>query len=502
MSDDVKCDYSKIVIPNDKAYISAACAYVSQVAEKFGFQDDEKDLISKALSEAVGNVVERAFEPGDRASLEISCERVPLGLKIVIWDQGIPFDSTPLVTDEACSVDGDLEFIGLCLMKDYMDQVEFHNLGKDGQEIVLVKYAKNRSIQDYYDACELEPYSAHTVNRTKKPFPASLHIAPLMPDQAIEVCKTLYKAYGYSYFYPHMYYPERIVELHRSGHLFSAVALTDKGEVVGHAALIKTDPHARIAELGIGAVKPEYRSQGVLSRISEFLTTKARADGLLGIFGQAVTNHTFSQQVGIRRGFKDSAILLAYVPMTSSFRQITDKLSQRDSMVVHYLYLNKPSRNTVYLPGHHKDMLAKIYHDLGLTFEPGVTECRLKRVPDDEAVVRTIVTNVTGLAKIHVAQYGKNVLAEVKTRLKDLCMKKFETIYLYLDLSDPFTCLFTEEFEKLGFFFSGLLPGGSAGDALILQYLNNVPIDYGKLRIKSEEGKRLLDYVMQRDPNR
>ena len=117
MSDDVKCDYSKIVIPNDKSYIGAACAYVSQVAEKFGFQDDEKDLICKALAEAVGNVVERAFEPSDRASLEISCERVPLGLKIVIWDQGPPFDPRPLVTDEACSVDGDLELTGLCLMK-------------------------------------------------------------------------------------------------------------------------------------------------------------------------------------------------------------------------------------------------------------------------------------------------------------------------------------------------------------------------------------------------
>ena len=350
--------------------------------------------------------------------------------------------------------------------------------------------------------CELEPYSRLDVNRTKVHIPAFISVTPLKPDQAIEVCKTLYKAYGYSYFYPHMYYPERIVELNQSGHLISAVALTDEGEVVGHAALIKTDPHARIAELGIGAVKPEYRSQGVLSRISEFLTIKARADGLLGIFGQAVTNHTFSQQVGLRMGFKDSAILLAYVPMTSSFRQITDTLSQRDSMVVHYLYLNKPSRNVVYLPGHHKDMLVKIYHDLGLTFELESTECALRRVPDDEAVVRTVVTDVTGLAKIHVAQYGKNVLAEVKTRLKDLCMKKFEIVYLYLDLSDPFTCLFTEEFEKLGFFFSGLLPGGAKGDALILQYLNNVPIDYGKLRIKSEEGKRLLDYVMQCDPNR
>ena len=145
MSDDVKCDYSKIVIPYDKSYISAACAYVAQVAEKFGFHDDEKDLIRKVSAETVANVIERAFEPGDQASLEISCERVPLGLKIVIWAQGLPFDPRPLITDEACSVDGDLELTGLCLMKEYMDQVEFHNLGKDGQEIVLCQIRQEPS---------------------------------------------------------------------------------------------------------------------------------------------------------------------------------------------------------------------------------------------------------------------------------------------------------------------------------------------------------------------
>jgi anti-sigma regulatory factor (Ser/Thr protein kinase)/GNAT superfamily N-acetyltransferase len=503
MTDEFKCDYSKIVIPNDTSYIGAACSYVEKIAEKFGFYEDERDRICKALAEAVRSVIERGFEQGDeRPPLEISCERVPLGVKIVIWDQGVPFDVTPLIADDACRVDGDSVLTGLCLMKEYMDQVEFHNRGKDGREIVLVKYTRNSSMEDYYSACALEPDSPPVPKRPEASIP-SISIAPMKPDQAIEVCKTLYHAYGYSYFYPHMYYPERIVELNQSGHLFSAVALTDEGEVAGHGALMKNDPQDRIAELGIGAVKPAYRSQGVLSRISEFLTSKAKADGLLGIFGQAVTNHTFSQQVGLRMGFKDTAILLAYVPITSSFKQITDKLTQRDSMVVHYRYLNKPSQNTVYLPHHHKDILEEIYSELGANLPNGPAECAPQELPDNEAIVRTVITNVMGLAKIHVTHYGRNVLAEVKTRLKDLCMKRFEIIYLYLDLSDPLSCLSTEDFEKLGFFFAGLLPGGAEkGDALILQYLNNVPIDYSKLHIKSEFGSRLLDYVMQHDPNR
>jgi anti-sigma regulatory factor (Ser/Thr protein kinase)/RimJ/RimL family protein N-acetyltransferase len=501
MTDELNCDYSKITIPNDRSYIGPVCTYVTQLADKFGFSDEESDLIREALAEATTHVIERAFEPGSRDFLEISCERVPMGMQIVIRDRGLPFDPAPLVTDDVCAAQGGAERTALCLMKEYMDEVEFRNLGNQGQEIVLVKYARNSSIEDYYDACELEPYSPHMTVAAQHPLQGSIHIEAMKPDQAIEVCRTLYKAYGYSYFYPHMYYPERIVELNRSGHLFSAVALNDDGEVVGHGALMKTDPHARIAELGIGAVKPEYRARGVLKHIAEVLTDKAQADGLLGLWAQAVTNHTFSQQVGLRMGFKDTAILLAYVPETSSFKGISDRLSQRDSMDVQYLYLNKPSRNTVFLPDHHSDVLIEIYRDLGLGPELDVHACPLQRVPESEAVVRTVATNVTGLARIHVDEYGKDVLAEVKARLKDLCMKKFETIYLYLDLSDPFTCLFTLEFEKLGFFFSGLLPGAATGDALILQYLNNVPIDYEKLRVKSEAGRSLLDYVRRLDPN-
>lgn len=357
-------------------------------------------------------------------------------------------------------------------------------------------------------------------------------VAPMRSDQAIEVCKTLYKAYGYTYFYPHMYYPDRIKVLNNSGQLFSAVAITDRGDIAGHAALIKTRPDDRIAEMGIAAVKPEYRSSGVLVRMAEFLMDKARADGLMGLFDQAVTNHTYSQQAALRAGFRDSAICLAYVPTSSSFKHITEKLSFRVPMVVQFQYLNKPQRTTAHFPIRHKDMLTSIYAELGVVPEPDTgdeascVEVEHPTVSEEKnragllgngfvperfpgvdsasrgAVVRTEITTVMGLARIHVENYGETVVAEVKTRLKDLCLKKFEVIYLYLDLSNPLTSIFTDRFEELGFFFAGLLPGAARGDALILQYLNNVPVDYDEIRIKSETGRVLLDYVKQHDPNR
>jgi hypothetical protein len=34
-----------------------------------------------------------AFEPGERATVEVSCERIPAGLQIAIRNKGLPFDT-------------------------------------------------------------------------------------------------------------------------------------------------------------------------------------------------------------------------------------------------------------------------------------------------------------------------------------------------------------------------------------------------------------------------
>ena len=106
-------------------------------------------------------------------------------------------------------------------------------------------------------------------------------------------------------------------------------------------------------------------------------------------------------------------------------------------------------------------------------------------------------------ALIEIVSYGKNILPEIKGRLKELCLKKIEIINLYLNLGSPMIPGLVKDLENIGFFFAGILPGAaSGGDALILQYLNNVPIDYGKIEVSSEIAKEMVSYIMRHDPNR
>jgi len=497
------CGYSRLTIPNDSSYLDITTQYVGGIAAKFGFDHSDTRDIERAVSEAVSNVIEHAFEPSEHATIEISCERVPLGIKITVHDKGLPFDpdqapECPLPEEALTSA---VPGCGLFVMKEVMDEVHFHNLGMEGKALVLVKHLKDSEITDYYEACDLGPYAVPEGDEPRSQAATEIEVRPMNPSEAVEVSRCVYKAYGYSYANDLAYYPERLVQLNRSGVLSSAVAVTSDGQIAGHCALIRWNGKSAIVEIGMAAVKPEFRSQGIFKRISRYLMQRAESEGLTGIYGQAVTNHTYSQQVGHRLGMKDCALLVGFVPQTASFKGITDRLVQRETLVTHFMYLQAPASAVLYPPAAHAEMVRRIYARLGVSHEIGTSTKPLDDGLPSQSNVRTRTFKSLSTARIDVEAYGQDIVIQVRERLKDLCFKRLDVIYLYLDLRDARTAVYAMEFEKLGFFFSGILPGALPGDALILQYLNNVPIDYDRLKLEGELGRELLAYVKHLDPH-
>jgi serine/threonine-protein kinase RsbW len=147
-------------------------------------------------------------------------------------------------------------------------------------------------------------------------------------------------------------------------------------------------------------------------------------------------------------------------------------------------------------------MIAALYKEMGI-------RSKIKKA----APAKTKKTAATSIVKIRqiasmryarmiIEGYGRNIVSELRSKVKEICRQKNETINLFLNLSDPLTGTYAPQFEKLGFFFAGILPGGfNNGDALILQYLNNVPIDYDAIQVKSAIAQKLLAYVREQDPN-
>jgi len=317
-------------------------------------------------------------------------------------------------------------------------------------------------------------------------------------EEAIEISRCAYKSHGYSFFDDHIYYPARLVELNRSGELISAVAVTEDNVFMGHAGLLYQYPEDRIAELTFVFVNVEYRGQGALSRLQEFLLATPKSRELAGIYAYAVANHVFTQKALVRGGFNDCGILLATSPMSWKFKGIPGDASQRISVVLAFKYMETPRRLTLYAPAHHRDMVAKLYRNLGVEHDFDTPSLAVPAAGAPE--ILSSVNPAEGCAEIFVARYGDGVVREVRKLLRGFCLQQVAAVNLFLNLEDPATFLLTQEFEKLGFFFAGILPRARVGDTLMLQYLNNVDLDYSKIAAYTEAAKEILAYIQAHDP--
>jgi serine/threonine-protein kinase RsbW len=119
----------------------------------------------------------------------------------------------------------------------------------------------------------------------------------------------------------------------------------------------------------------------------------------------------------------------------------------------------------------------------------------------DQSVIGTEVFATENCAEIHVSRCGAHVVSEIKGILRELCLKQIAAVNLFLNLEDPSTCAVTPELESLGFYFAGILPRSRVGEALILQYLNNVPLDYARIVAHSDTARELVAYVKSCDPH-
>ncbi|MGO9567993.1 MAG: GNAT family N-acetyltransferase [Desulfomonilaceae bacterium] len=501
-----RCEYSELTVPNDPSYVAVALAYVGEVSKKLGFEKDQRNKIALAVEQAVANVMEQTFEPGDRQTFDISCERVPVGLQIVIKERGMPFDPSriSLFQPQAEVGQQSLEPADISLLRDLVDESSIHNLGPDGQEIHLVKYLRDKSVEEYFQACELEQFQPPSRTRKQISGPVEFHVHLMKPSEALEVSRSAYKAYGYTYSNEHIYYPDRLVELNGSGLLISATAVTADGVLAGHCAIFRSNSGSQSAEVGQAVVKPEFRGQGCLLRLTEFLVNEAKSRGLTGLYARAVTSHTFSQRVTTRLGFTACAILLGYAPASVTFRGIKEELSQRETFLVQYKYLEKPGPFKLYAPSKHKDFIARLYGNLGVTPQFEAAQKSPTAVLQSESILKTktAASMPPGYASIEVLRYGKNIGLEVRNVLKEFRLKHYDVIALYLNLGDPLTFHLVDEFEALGFFFGGIFPGASVGEALVLQYLNNVAIDYDSIKLHTQASREILAYVKLQDPNR
>lgn len=489
-------DRCSLTLPNDLGYLPVGLGFVRNFGEILGFDETDLKRIELALDEAATNVIKHAFPAGEVASFDIVCQKIPGGMEVCVHDKGIPWDPT---LDEDYHPEADLQRqtglgLGEYLIKHLMDGYVFSNLGHDGKQLHLVKYLKTARIGE---GEEIAPTPEVAKPSKTNPEPVAVEIRRMRPQEAIEVSRAIFDSYGYSYASDFVYYPERIAAMNEGGQMLSAVAVVkDTGEIAGHNALVFSG--SLPAELAIAVTKRQFRGQGIAEKTVEFLASQARAMGLKGVYTKEVTVHPFTQKFVYKLGFRDCGLLLAHSPKTLSFKGIAEQAAQRNSDVLGFKPIGDPEPRELYLPTRHAEIIASIYS--GLAIPMGWKSSTA--VPDNarKTVLHATVSPSRLLCEIHISRYGADLVTVLKQELRRVRRQELQLVEMYLNLADPLTPWAVKEAERLGFFFTGILPETRGGDSFVLQYFNGIGVEYDQLVIDRPGTVKLVEYVKGLDP--
>src|SRR5262249_42570152 len=121
-------------------------------------------------------------------------------------------------------------------------------------------------------------------------------IRHLRPEDAPGVTALVRRVYGEPYLHEDLYHPEALLRSNQTGQRVSFVALDASGQIVAYYALERPDG-GRIAETGEAMVDPHHQHHHLLERMRVFLLEAAQELALLGVYGEPVTNHVFSQKM-------------------------------------------------------------------------------------------------------------------------------------------------------------------------------------------------------------
>jgi serine/threonine-protein kinase RsbW len=491
----------KLTVPNKVEYLPIIEKAVSAMAHSIGFGKMDIAKIELGLEEAIVNILNTAFLPGEETTYEIILQPQTTGLKIVLKEKGIPFDPKQVDEYNPDDVKDTLseKGLGIFLMQQFVDEVSFVNLGKEGKETHLFKHFNNRSVEKLMSAEEID--KARDAKK-EEPLPRNsidFKVREILEQEAIEIAKCAYSSYAYTYINEDIYFPDRIWKQNQTGELISVISVTNDGQIMGHNALEIEERDPMFPQLGMAFVMPRYQGQGCMKKMIEKLIEKGIEEGFAGIYARVITAHPYSQKGLIKYGMKENALLLSSGP-GREYKGIVEGETQRESVVLLSLFLKGIKHPTLYIPQQHKAIVEKIYNNLEQ--KVNLKDAPAKKTRAKQLSVCTITTEpVNQVAHIVVKEFGSNFRKELEHTLRSLCIDRFETIYLHLKMDDPLILRYFKYIEKMMFFFAGIMPASSGQDELIMQYLNNYKVDYERVTTASEMARELKEYIRQQDPN-
>ena len=129
-------------IPSQTDNLEMIREFVSGVAKKVGFNQDDSNKIELAVDEACTNVIEHAYQKNELKDIDVAVKIDYQKLTVVVTDSGESFTANDVDMPDMKSYLAELRVggLGIYLMKTLMDEVNYKSQPNGKNEVHMVKY--------------------------------------------------------------------------------------------------------------------------------------------------------------------------------------------------------------------------------------------------------------------------------------------------------------------------------------------------------------------------
>src|SRR5688572_20238147 len=120
-------------------YLSAIRAMVSNVAQRFGFTENECSQIALAVDEAICNIISHGYDKREDGHISVAVwpEENPAGLRLVIEDDARQVDPASIKSRDLDDIrPGGL---GVHIIREVMDEAVYEKRAQGGMRLTLLK---------------------------------------------------------------------------------------------------------------------------------------------------------------------------------------------------------------------------------------------------------------------------------------------------------------------------------------------------------------------------
>lgn len=466
-------------------------------AKSWCFETAKIQQMELAVEEAITTILQLIHGDGvldihtpSAGHFDVKISALENALQLRITDYDLPYDLSMIPFFSPSEVENKEDNMGLSfyLLRQMVDGLRVHHPGINGQSLELEWYFTAGQLSQQI---EQKP-SPHIV--PTEAVSQTIQIRALQDQDAIYLARLMHQNYGYSYVNPDLYIAERICLRRHDGRLTSVVALDETEQLVGHCALMKSEPNSTVVELGAAVVSPNKQGLGIFNMLWQSLEDQLpnRQEQLACV--HAVTCHPYTQKTVLRHDYVISGLMLGYTPTSIQFKSVSNQNNEERGSVYYCCKLLKPSASLdVYLPKEDKALVLRLAKQLQMPLH-----CiEIDLPPQDKGISEFNYVLETSLNSVFLTceNWSSDGPDALRKLWKYLCRERIDVIYISIDLTQTHAPILARYLRELGFISGGFVPYMPYPATLLLQYLNNQKLTENSIFAVGDNATTIKNHV-------